>query len=258
MIRIERPKVEDALDAPAREHLNERASNAATLVPGSSKITSRWDSFRKGDGEDKLHGPNVCKAIQKYCFYKCVYCESFDPQTIDHFWPKTQYPAKMFNWDNLIAACRDCNCDKRAEFKLDQDQNALLIDPTCDEPLAYFRWDTKSGKCKYQETNARAAETARKIKMDRFAGARVHKLASVRYFLAQCIQNKPVPDELRDLLEQELQPSRPYLCILRSYLLYPDHETDRVLVRRAIQAVPQILDWVKPWLHPPDGATWPP
>lgn len=258
MIRIERPKVEDALDAPAREHLKERASSAATLAPGSSKITSRWDSFRQGDGEDKEHGPNVCKAIRKYCCYKCVYCESFDPQTIDHFWPKTKYPAKMFNWDNLLAACRDCNSDKRTEFRLDKDQNALLIDPTCDEPLAHFRWDAKTGKCKYPETNVRAAETARKIKMDRFAAERSDKLGLVRFFLARCIREKPIPDDLRERLRRELDVSRSYLCILRSYFLYPDHETERVLVRRAIQAVPEILDWVRPWLHPPEGVAWPP
>lgn len=274
MIFIERPKIEDALDEPARNHLHSRATEAAELKPKSkttkpddvetqpqkpkNPITSRWASFQQGKGSDDPHGPRVCNAVRAFCRNKCAYCESSSAPTIEHIWPKSEYPAKMFDWDNFLAACRDCNSEKLAEFKLDENHKALMIDPTLDEPLEHFRWDAITGKCKHEETNVRAVETARRIKMDRSLGERIAKLKRMRYFFAQCIREKPISDELRKLLREEFESSRSHLCIVRSYLLYPDKPEDRILISGAIRELPEILDWVKPWLHPPRGVTWPP
>ncbi len=275
MIFIERPKIEDALDepAPARKHLATRANEAASLKPKSSvkkkkkedtsekseinPIASRWNSFTQGKGADNLHGPRICDAVKSFCRHKCVYCESPSAATIDHFWPKSEHPQKMFNWDNLLASCRDCNSEKRDDFKVDEKQCAVMIDPTRDEPLRHFRWDVRTGKCLYQETDIRAVETACNIDMDRFQGERWQKLANVKFLLALCSE-RPAPVDLHERLRNELDASRPYLCIIRSYFLYPPHADDHALVQGAIRFVPEILNWVRPWLLPPAGVAWPP
>ncbi len=59
-------------------------------------------------------------------------------------------------------------------------------------------------------------------------------------------------------LKEELGPERPYLCILRSWLLHPRKEDDRALRDGALAKEPILLDWVRPWLHPWEGAEWPP
>jgi hypothetical protein len=86
----------------------------------------------------------------------------------------------------------------------------------------------------------------------------MHKLGNVKFYLAQCSRESPVPVDLHERLRNELDASRPYLCILRSFFLYPPHVDNQVLIREAIRLVPEILDWVQPWLLPPDGVMWPP
>jgi uncharacterized protein (TIGR02646 family) len=262
MIRLQRPPLEKALDEETRAALAQRHSNAAALLPRDGKITSRWDSFTQGRGKDRGVGPRVCERVRDFCRHKCAFCEAPSPATVDHFWPKMEYPGRMFEWANLLAACRDCNSEKRARFPLENHGaragKPLLIDPTEDEPLAFFRWDPLDGSCLYEDTNGRAAATATTISMDRFRAERMHKLRTVRFLLARCIREPGVPQDLREQLRDELGSSRPYLCILRSYFLYPPRDTDRLLVRRAIQALPELLDWVRPWLLPPMDVSWPP
>ncbi len=257
MIFIDRPKADDALDERNRAHLAKRKAEVALVEPESSVISSKWGSFTQGKGKDEEVGPNICRKVKSSCRDKCVYCESPSAQTVDHFWPKTDYPAKMFDWENLLAACRDCNSEKRTEFPLDNGE-PRLIDPTRDEPLEHFDWDQTSGECLYREDDVRAVETASIIKMDRFQRMRVQKLSNFRYFLARSVNENPISAETCDRIREELDASMPYLCILRSYFLRPNHPKERELVRRAIRVLPDILDWVRPWLLPPTGVAWPP
>jgi hypothetical protein len=102
VIFIERPKIEDALDEPARKHLATRANEAASLKSKSTiekekkkkdeanekseknPITSRWTSFQQGKGADNPHGPQICDAVKSFCRCKCAYCELSSAATIDH------------------------------------------------------------------------------------------------------------------------------------------------------------------------------
>jgi len=46
----------------------------------------------------------------------CSYCDSFpllnSNKTIDHFFPKSDYPQDAYNWANLYVACRECQDNK--------------------------------------------------------------------------------------------------------------------------------------------------
>lgn len=257
MIRIERPPIEAILGAETRAALEKREAGAKLLPAGSKKITSRWDSFRQGKGNDRLVGPPVCAAVLAFCREKCAFCEAPSPATIDHFWPKMAYPPRMFCWTNLLAACRDCNAEKRAQFLIDQAGDALLLDPTQDEPLKHFRWDRLTGKCLFQESDSRAVATAACVALDRFCRERLDKLERVRFFFARCVREEPIPEDLCDRIRAELEPRTPHLCILRSYFLYPPTPRERALVSAAVLALPAIVEWVRPWLLPPTDVRWP-
>ena len=71
---------------------------------------------------------------------RCMYCLDSHGTDIEHFWPKTPYPKKMFMWLNLLLCCTECGRFKGDRFPLAEDQ-PLLIDPTAEDPWLYLDFD---------------------------------------------------------------------------------------------------------------------
>lgn len=259
MIRLHRPNLADALpDEDLRAVLVARQRDAASLEAGDPKIKSRWDSFVQGTGHNARLGPAVRDAVCAFCHGKCAYCEGVAAATLDHLWPKAQHPGRMFDWGNVLLSCRDCNAIKRTDFPLDAAGEPLQLDPSVDEPLAHLRWDALTGECVFSPNDARARHTVAAFALDRLARERLEKLKNVRFLLAQAVQPGGATPEVRERLRAELDVARPYLGAVRAYLLYPPDARERRLVARAVIAVPEILQWVAPWLQPPRDAAWPP
>ncbi len=256
MIFLERPHIETCLeDSSLRERYRTwREDMTRDLKPGDGKITSRWDQFVKGAGKAKDVGPIVLAAVRGWQHHKCAWCEAAEAHTFDHVEPKKKIPAVMFDWENLLACCEHCN-NARSHHDVPSDH---LIIPTRDEPLRHFRWDSRTGACLFDPDDARASDTERALKMSRFQAEKIHKLARVRHFLADLLGDAIPRGQTLDRLREELDPKRPYLCILRSWLLHPPNEDDRYLRDRAFAMAPILLDWVRPWLWPWEGAEWPP
>lgn len=78
---------------------------------------------------------------------RCMYCEDSQGTDIEHFYPKTTFPQKAFEWENYLLACSHCNSnEKRDEFPLDADDRPLLIDPTAEDPLDHLALSPRTGK----------------------------------------------------------------------------------------------------------------
>jgi uncharacterized protein (TIGR02646 family) len=67
---------------------------------------------------------------------RCAYCESklglTSPPEIDQFYPKSLYPDKAFQLDNLLLCCSVCNRNKGNSFPLDEEGLPLLLNPRFD------------------------------------------------------------------------------------------------------------------------------
>lgn len=80
---------------------------------------------------------------------RCMYCEDSLGTDIDHFWPKSTYPERAFEWANYLLACSYCNSNlKREEFPRDASGIPLLIDPTAngEDPAAHLEFLPSSGR----------------------------------------------------------------------------------------------------------------
>jgi uncharacterized protein (TIGR02646 family) len=75
---------------------------------------------------------------------RCMYCLDSHGTDIEHFWPKTPYPERMFLWPNLLLCCTECGRLKGSRFPLAEGQ-PLLIDPTAEEPWQYLDFDPATG-----------------------------------------------------------------------------------------------------------------
>jgi uncharacterized protein (TIGR02646 family) len=77
----------------------------------------------------------------------CMYCEGNEGSSIDHFWPKADYPERSFVWENYLWACSVCNSNlKRDAFPLGAGNAPMLIDPTAEDPQALLRLQPSTGR----------------------------------------------------------------------------------------------------------------
>lgn len=80
---------------------------------------------------------------------RCMYCEDSQGTDIDHFWPKSTYPAGAFCWPNYLLACSYCNSNlKREQFPTNEHGDPLLLDPSdpCDDPRRHLLFLPTNGE----------------------------------------------------------------------------------------------------------------
>lgn len=75
---------------------------------------------------------------------RCMYCLDSHGTDIEHFWPKSPYPERMFVWPNLLLCCAECGRFKGEKFPL-ADGAPLLLDPTDDSPWDHLDFDPETG-----------------------------------------------------------------------------------------------------------------
>jgi len=75
---------------------------------------------------------------------RCVYCLDSHGTDIEHFWPKTPYPERMFLWLNMLLCCSECGRFKGDRFPLANGM-PLLVDPTAEDPWQHLDFDPTTG-----------------------------------------------------------------------------------------------------------------
>lgn len=76
---------------------------------------------------------------------RCMYCSDSAGTDIEHYWPKSVYPERMFQWLNMLLCCTGCGRDcKGIKFPLDNG-NPALLDPTIDDPWQFLDFSTTTG-----------------------------------------------------------------------------------------------------------------
>jgi len=103
---------------------------------------------------------------------RCMYCLDSHGADVEHFWPKSPYPERMFLWPNLLLCCTECGRFKGDRFPLENGQ-PLLIDPTIEEPWNHLDFDPETGnlvaKFNLQGNNwsAKGLATVEVLQLDR-------------------------------------------------------------------------------------------
>lgn len=103
---------------------------------------------------------------------RCMYCVDSRGCDIEHYWPKTPYPERMFAWENLLLCCPDCGRLKGDRFPL-LDGAPLLIDPSAEDPWGSLDFDPATGNitARYdlasQDLSPRGQKTVEILRLDR-------------------------------------------------------------------------------------------
>jgi uncharacterized protein (TIGR02646 family) len=86
--------------------------------------------------------PEIRELLLEEFDHRCAYCDSTLQASmghIDHFYPKSSFPKKAFEWNNLILSCQVCNTSKCDRFPVDVSGNSLLIYPGFDDPNQHIK-----------------------------------------------------------------------------------------------------------------------
>lgn len=95
--------------------------------------------------KNKLISPykhiEVKTPLFKSSLSKCAFCECLPTEggniEVEHFKPKSIYPEKTFDWENLLPSCRKCNNNK-----LDHDTGLEpLINPYINDPEVLYTYN---------------------------------------------------------------------------------------------------------------------
>lgn len=138
MRRVTRP----ALPKQAQTYLDRRRA-AVNRNPGlnSLDIERGWKSAR----QTKAIG-TVLGTLQQMmgARERCMYCVDSHGSDIDHFRPKARYPARAYQWSNMLLCCTECGRYKGSQFPL-ANGRPLLIDPTAEDPWRHLDFDPDTG-----------------------------------------------------------------------------------------------------------------
>lgn len=131
--------------------------------------TSYWSARRRSCALN-----HVAKVLGRMAgeHQRCMYCVDSHGTDIEHFWPKSRYPDRMFRWSNLLLCCTECGRFKGKCFPLDEQGNPLLIDPSADDPWEHLDFEPRTGNLTARFVAAanspsrRGLETVRVLQLD--------------------------------------------------------------------------------------------
>lgn len=154
---------------------------------GRKPSDSRWREFR-GDLEERFSG-------------LCAYCEESCRGQVDHFRPKSRFPALVYEWTNWLYVCPECN-----QAKGDKWPEQGYVDPCAesepDRPENYFDFDTRMG---YIKPRAGLSASQREMALQMIEHVKLNDFHHVeqRRLLLELLRLSFHPDQTMDSIELE-------------------------------------------------------
>lgn len=159
----------EVLDAITANDLTGRQADADRLrAEGNLDVGNTWKSAR-----GSLRFRPALAALKRMAGHseRCMYCLDSHGTDVEHFWPKSPYPERMFDWNNLLLGCTECGRRKGDRFPL-KDGEPLLVDPSAENPWDYLDFDCDTGNLMPRFDAAigipscKGAETVRLLQLD--------------------------------------------------------------------------------------------
>lgn len=131
-----------ALDPEPADSLVRRQENAnREHAAGRLDVERTWQNARRAlDLGSALAVLRRMSGLRE----RCMYCSDSHGTDIEHFWPKADYPERLFRWLNLLLCCAECGRLKGNRFPLDG-VSPLLVDPTAEDPWEFLDFDPATG-----------------------------------------------------------------------------------------------------------------
>lgn len=186
MRRVHRPD----LPVAAQSYLDRRRQATA----GQTNVDDAWNAARKARAMAAVVG-----ALQRMAgaCERCMYCVDSHGSDVEHFWPKSLYPDRAFEWINLLLCCTECGRIKGNRFPRSSTGEPMLVNPSVEDPWEFLDFDPDTGNLTARyETDSEAPSprgeaTVQALNLDRREGMAegyrrtyIRLVACVRHALA--------------------------------------------------------------------------
>ena len=141
----------DLSEETERKLADEQSSTNQKYQNGTLNVEAEWKRARRNKPlNEALQALQVMAGNRQ----RCMYCGDSHGTDIEHFWPKSPFPKRMFRWTNMLLCCTDCGRKKGNRFPLDN-QQPLLIDPSVDNPWEFLDFDPDTGNitARYEQSS---------------------------------------------------------------------------------------------------------
>lgn len=199
------------------------------LARNEAQWTDEYERHRAGDptvptaAATRYRHADVKGAVTAESHGKCIYCESFplatSPGAVEHLTPKSRFPSRVVEWQNLGFVCERCNTAK-GDYHHDEE---AVINPFVEEPQDFLIF---AGPL-VLDRNARGDVTIRTVALDRTElvesrAEHIRQLNRLRRLMA-FLPEGPARDALRDDLARAGDEPSEFAAISRAYLRASDH-----------------------------------
>jgi uncharacterized protein (TIGR02646 family) len=177
---------------------------------------------------------------------RCMYCEDNEGTDIDHFWPKSTYPERAFDWDNYLLACSGCNSNyKRDQFPTKHGK-PILLDPTTDDPMEHMVLVPETGE--FVDLTPRGAKSIAVFGLTRETLQRGRALAwaLAEQLISAFARHKRDGDIAKAKAIQTLVPDLSFASIWIHVLKAASDTADTRVnqeTKDAVRDYPEILEW---------------
>jgi uncharacterized protein (TIGR02646 family) len=121
----------------------------------------------------------LCLASQEHCAFCDGKLGIESKSTVEHFRPKTSFPALLYSWQNLFPACDVCQSAKGVMF----DQALLKPDENNYDFATFFQVNHRSGEIEPLASANQAAQLRAKTTIDTYQLNKPQRLSSRKHEL---------------------------------------------------------------------------
>ena len=128
-------------------HWVDRGPEPPGLATIRSLHTVRWIQYYTqgvGSKPKDFHWRHFHSDLENVFLGLCAYCEEITKGEVDHFRPKSKFPALVYSWCNWLFVCHECN-----QAKLNTWSAGGYVDPcttsTSERPERHFAFDIQTG-----------------------------------------------------------------------------------------------------------------
>lgn len=201
----------------------------------ASKESLRQAKRAVEKAQNKYNHEEVKRDLLQMFHGKCAYCESkitvITYGAIEHFFPKSRYIDKTFDWENLLLSCDLCNDvnHKGVNFPVDMEGNPLLINPAdgITDPGQHleFCWDSVAQLATIYGRDERGCTVEKVFDLNGMNGRRslvqhrneyIKKLMALLHLVK--LEN-PYQEKAKTLLKEACEPSAEYSAFAILHIL---------------------------------------
>lgn len=233
------------LSRPARRLLAQRTEKVRNASDAKNEAIRLWrNKSNKAFVEIRERLREMATGVER-----CMYCEDSAGTDIEHFYPKSLYPERAFEWKNYLHACSHCNSnEKRGQFPLDAEGQPLLLNPTVEKPIDHLRLSPSTGVFDAASPKGDASIRVFGLSRSTLVKGRINAWVAMNALILRWASVNEKGDEAQAAEVQRALAEHPFSSVLAFLIRISKGPQAEILVLQEVLDVLQVHPEIETWL----------